>query len=79
MILFHVFVLSSFVFCVESKTLTNISQVYNGTDHGVNGKSTFVNHFIIIIYNYGLHEKLISIIIKLKKGYYPEVRKTEGK
>ena len=32
-----------------------------------------------IIYNYGLHEKLISIIIKLRKGYFPEVRKTEGK
>ena len=27
----------------------------------------------IIIYNYGLHEKLISIIIKLRKGYFPEV------
>jgi hypothetical protein len=26
-----------------------------------------------IIYNYGLHEKLISIIIKLRKGYFPEV------
>ena len=32
-----------------------------------------------IIYNYGLHEKLISIIIKLRKGYFPEVRRTEGK
>ena len=29
---------------------------------------------IIIIYNYGLHKKLISIIIKLIKGYFPEVR-----
>ena len=29
----------------------------------------------IIIYNYGLHEKLISIIIKLRKGYFPEVRR----
>ena len=26
-----------------------VSQDYNGTDHGVNGKSTFVNYFIIII------------------------------
>jgi hypothetical protein len=26
-----------------------------------------------IIYNYGLHEKLISIIIKLRKDYFPEV------
>jgi len=34
---------------------------------------------IIIIYNYGLHEKLISIIIKLRKVYFPEVRRTEGK
>jgi hypothetical protein len=25
----------------------------------------------IIIHNYGLHEKLISIIIKLRKGYFP--------
>jgi hypothetical protein len=24
----------------------------------------------IIIYNYGFHEKLISIIIKLRKGYF---------
>jgi hypothetical protein len=31
----------------------------------------------IIIYNYGLHEKLISIIIKSRKGYFPEVRRTE--
>ena len=28
-----------------------------------------------IICNYGLHEKLISIIIKLRKGYFPEVRR----
>ena len=34
---------------------------------------------IIIIYNYGLHEKLITLIIKLRKGYFPEVRRTEGK
>ena len=27
-----------------------------------------------IIYNYGLHEKLISIIIKLREGYFPDVR-----
>ena len=27
----------------------------------------------LILYNYGLHEKLISIIIKLRKGYFPEV------
>jgi hypothetical protein len=26
-----------------------VSQDYNGTDHGINGKSTFVNYFIIII------------------------------
>jgi preprotein translocase subunit SecY len=39
MILFHVFVLSFFVLYVESKTLRNISQDYNGTDHGVNCKS----------------------------------------
>ena len=32
-----------------------------------------------VIYNYGLHEKLISIIITLRKGYFPEVRRTEGK
>ena len=32
-----------------------------------------------ILYNYGLHEKLISIIIKLRKGYFPEVRRTDGK
>jgi hypothetical protein len=30
----------------------------------------------IIIYNYGLDEKVISIIIKLRKGYFPEVRRT---
>jgi len=35
----------------------------------------FKFHFEIILYNYGLHEKLISIIIiKLRKGYFPEVR-----
>jgi hypothetical protein len=34
---------------------------------------------MIIIYNYGLHEKLISIIIKLRKGDFPEVGRTEGK
>ena len=34
---------------------------------------------VAILYNYGLHEKLISIIIKLRKGYFPEVRKTERK
>ena len=28
--------------------------------------------FRVIIYNYGLHEKLNSIIIKLRKGYFPE-------
>jgi hypothetical protein len=28
----------------------------------------------MIIYNYVLHEKLISIIIKLRKGYFPEVQ-----
>jgi hypothetical protein len=33
----------------------------------------------VIIYNYGLHEKLISIIIKLRKDYLPEVRRTNGK
>jgi uncharacterized membrane protein len=33
----------------------------------------------LILYNYGLHEKLISIIIKLRKGYFPVVRMTEGK
>ena len=26
----------------------------------------------LILYNYGLHEKLISIIIKLRKGYFPK-------
>ena len=26
----------------------------------------------VTIYNYDLHEKLISIIIKLRKGYFPE-------
>jgi hypothetical protein len=26
-----------------------VSQDNNGTDHGINGKSTFVNYFIIII------------------------------
>jgi hypothetical protein len=35
--------------------------------------------FTIIIYNYGLHEKLISIIIKLKKGYFPRGPKDGGK
>jgi hypothetical protein len=30
-----------------------------------------------LLYNYGLNEKLISIIIKLRKGYFPEVRRTE--
>ena len=34
---------------------------------------------MIIIYNNGLHEKLISIIIKLRKGYFLKVRRTEGK
>jgi hypothetical protein len=34
---------------------------------------------LLIIYNYGLHEKLISIIIKLRKGYFPEVHRTSGK
>jgi hypothetical protein len=34
---------------------------------------------MIIIYNYGLHEKLISIIIKLRKVYFPEVLWTSGK
>ena len=34
---------------------------------------------IIIIYNYGLHEKLISIIIKLRKGYFPQGPKYRGK
>ena len=29
--------------------------------------------FTYNIYNYGLHEKLISIIIKSRKGYFPEV------
>ena len=29
---------------------------------------------ITILYNYGLHENLISIIIKLRKGYFPEIR-----
>ena len=31
-----------------------------------------------LIYNYGLHEKLISIIITLRKGYFPEVRPREN-
>jgi hypothetical protein len=26
-----------------------------------------------IIYNYGLHEKLMSIIIKLRKGYFRDL------
>ena len=30
----------------------------------------------IILYNYDLHEKLISIIIKLRKDYFFEVRRT---
>jgi hypothetical protein len=33
----------------------------------------------LVNYNYGFHEKLISIIIKLRKGYFPEVRRSEGK
>ena len=41
--------------------------------------TTTIIIIIIIIYIYGLHEKSISIIIKLRKGYSPEVRKTEGK
>ena len=48
MILFHVFVLSLFVFCVENKTLMDISQDYNGTDHGVNGKSAFAITLLIM-------------------------------
>jgi hypothetical protein len=35
--------------------------------------------YYVIIYNYGLHEKLISIIIKLRKDYFPEVLGTSGK
>ena len=34
---------------------------------------------IIIIHSYDLHEKLISIIIKLRKGYFPEVGMTKVK
>ena len=30
--------------------------------------------YYVIIYNYGLHEKLISIIIKLRKDYFAEVQ-----
>jgi hypothetical protein len=26
-----------------------VSQDYSGTDNGINGKSTFIDHFIIII------------------------------
>ena len=33
-----------------------------------------IPHSLLLLYNYGLHEKLISIIIKLRKGYFPEVR-----
>ena len=36
-----------------------VSQDYNGTDHGINGKSTFVNYFIIILI-------IIIIIIIIK-------------
>jgi hypothetical protein len=32
-----------------------------------------------VIYNYGLHEKLISIIIKLRKGYLPRGPMNRGK
>ena len=45
----------------------------------VNAYKIFANEYNNRIYNYGLHEKLISIIIKLRKGYFPEVRRTEGK
>jgi hypothetical protein len=35
-------------------------------------KQKLIEHTLtLIIYNYGLHEKLISIIIKLRKGYFP--------
>ena len=34
--------------------------------------TTTIIIIIIIIYIYGLHEKSISIIIKLRKGYSPE-------
>jgi hypothetical protein len=36
-----------------------------------------MEHFDLLIYSYGLHEKLISIIINLRKGYFAEVQKTE--
>ena len=49
-----------------------------GLDFEPNISSSSVLYFlvlIVIIYNYGLHDKLISIVIKLRKGYFPEIRR----
>ena len=42
--------------------------------------NSFAGGIIVqVIYNYDLHEKLISIIIKLRKGYFPRGPMNRGK
>ena len=55
-----------------------VPEIYRGHIHVAKKERRRI--IIIIIYNYGLHEKLISIIIKLRKGYFPKVGpKDQGK
>ena len=65
--------------CLAEKQQIPILQSLVWPNQGSNPRSTTLRLEENILYNYGLHEKLISIIIKLRKGYFPPRSKDLGK